>query len=126
VATVSNAASSKGLATGVEPGSSTITALFAGLAEQAPLTVTNATLDSITITPATADITLGESQQFTATGNFSAGGPENLTAQVIWTSSNVNVATINADGLASTADKGTTTITATMNGVKETAVLTVN
>jgi uncharacterized protein YjdB len=83
-------------------------------------------LDSITITPATADITLGESQQFTATGNFSAGGPENLTAQVIWTSSNVNVATINADGLASTADKGTTTITATMNGVKETAVLTVN
>jgi uncharacterized protein YjdB len=126
VATVSNAASSKGLATGVEPGSSTITALFAGLAAQAPLTVTGATLDSMTIAPASADIALGESQQFTATGNFSDGSTENLTAQVIWTSSNVNVATINADGLASTADKGTTTITATMNGVKETAVLTVN
>jgi uncharacterized protein YjdB len=126
VATVSNAASSKGLATGVEPGSSTITALFAGLAAQATLSVTGATLDSITIGPASADIALGESQQFTATGNFSDGSTENLTAQVTWTSSNVNVATINADGLASTAGKGTTTITATMNGVNETAVLTVN
>jgi uncharacterized protein YjdB len=126
VATVSNAASSKGLATGVEPGSSTITALFAGLTSQVTLTVTNATLDSITITPATADITLGKSQQFTATGNFSDGSTENLTVQVTWTSSNVSVATINADGLASTAGKGTTTITATMNGVKETATLTVN
>jgi len=126
VATVSNAASSKGLATGVEPGSATITALFAGLAAQAPLTVTGATLDSITLAPASADITLGESQQFTATGNFSDGTTENLTLQVTWTSSNVNVATINADGLASTAGKGTSTITATMNGVKETAVLTVN
>ena len=126
VATVSNAASSKGLATGVEPGTSTITALFAGLAAQATLTVTGATLDSITIGPASADIALGESQQFTATGNFSDGSTENLTAQVTWTSSNVNVATINADGLASTAGKGTTTITATMNGVNETAVLTVN
>ena len=126
VATVSNAASSKGLATGVAPGSATITALFAGLTQQAPLTVTNATLDSITIAPATPDIALGESQQFTATGNFSDGTTENLTAQVKWTSSNVSVATINADGIASTAGKGTTTITAAMNGVNETATLTVN
>jgi uncharacterized protein YjdB len=126
VATVSNAPSSKGLATGVGPGSATITALFAGLAAQATLSVTNATLDSITIGPTSADIALGESQQFTATGNFSDGSQENLTAQVTWTSSNVNVATINADGLASTAGKGTTTITATMNGVNETATLTVN
>jgi trimeric autotransporter adhesin len=126
VATVSNAASSKGLATGVAPGSATIAALFAGLTQQAPLTVTNATLDSITIAPASPNIALGESQQFTATGNFSDNSTENLTAQVTWTSSSVNVATINADGLASTAGKGTTTITATMNGVNETATLTVN
>ncbi len=126
IATVSNAASTKGLATGVAPGSATITALFAGLAGQAALTVTKATLNSITIAPGSADIVLGESQQFTATGNFSDNSTENLTAQVTWTSSNVNVATINADGLASTAGKGTTTITATMNGVKETATLTVN
>jgi hypothetical protein len=38
----------------------------------------------------------------------------------------VNVATINATGLANTAGTGTTTITAAMNGVSGTAVLTVH
>jgi uncharacterized protein YjdB len=126
VATVSNAPSSKGLATGVKPGSAIITALFAGLVAQASLAVTSATLQSITIAPASADIALGESQQFTATGNFSDNTTENLTGQVTWTSSDVNVAIINSDGLASTAAKGTTTITATMNGVSKTSTLTVD
>jgi hypothetical protein len=126
VATVSNAPSTEGLATGIATGNATITALFAGLAGQASLTVTNATLTSITIVPAMPDITLDGSQQFTATGNFSDGSTEQLTDQVTWTSSEATVATMSPDGLASPAGTGTTTITATMNGVKGTATLTVN
>jgi len=126
VATVSNAPSTEGLATGIATGNATITALFAGLAGQASLTVTNATLTSITIVPAMPDITLDGSQQFTATGNFSDGSTEQLTDQVTWTSSDASVATMSPDGLASPAGTGTTTITATMNGVKGTATLTVN
>jgi trimeric autotransporter adhesin len=126
VATVSNASPTKGLAAGVAPGTATITALFAGQSGAATLTVTNATLNSITVTPPDPSISLGETQQFTATGMFSDGTTEDLTAQVTWSSSEVSVATITAGGLASTAGKGTTTITAKMNGVPGTATLNVD
>lgn len=125
VATVSDATGSKGLASGLVPGAATITALFAGQVGMAYLTVTNASLTSITITPNPASIGLGSSQQFIATGNFSDGTTENLTSQVSWTSSSVNVAAISASGLAATAASGTTTITASMNEVYGMAVLTV-
>ena len=126
VATVSNASPTKGLAAGVAPGAATITALFAGQSGSAMLTVTNATLSTITVAPNGADISLGGTQQFTATGNFSDGSTEDLTAQVTWTSSDVSVATITAGGLASTAGSGSTTITARMSGVSGTATLNVD
>jgi uncharacterized protein YjdB len=125
VATVSDGAGSVGLATGIAPGAATITAVFAGQVGTALLTVTNAALTSITVTPSGASLVLGSSQQFTATGNFSDGTTENLTTQVAWSSSSVNVATIDGSGFASTAGTGTTTITASMNGVTATTVLTV-
>ena len=126
VATVSNAAPTKGLATGVAAGTSTITALFATLSGAATLTVTDATLSSITVAPGDATISLGDKQQFTAMGSFSDGTTEDLTAQVSWTSSEVSVATITAGGLASTAGQGNTTIRAKMNGVTGTTTLTVD
>ncbi len=126
IATVSNVSGSKGFATGVAPGTVTITALFAGQLGSASLTVTNATLSSITISPGSANIALGESQQFTATGSFSDGSSQNLSTQVDWTSSNANVATISTFGLATSAGTGTATITAALNGVSATAVLTVH
>jgi uncharacterized protein YjdB len=126
VATVSNASPTKGLAAGVAPGAATITALFAGQSGSATLTVTNATLNSITVAPNDANISLGGTQQFTATGTFSDGTTEDLTAQVTWSSSDVSVATITAGGLASTAGKGSTTIAAKMSGISGTASLTVD
>jgi trimeric autotransporter adhesin len=125
VATVSETAGTSGLASGIAPGTATITALFAGLVGTTSLTVTDAELTSITIIPSDASIALGGSQQFTATGNFSDGSAENLTTQVSWTSSNVNVAAIDSRGLANAAGTGTSTITASMNGVTGTTVLTV-
>ena len=125
VATVSDTSGSKGLATGLAPGNATVTAVFAGQVGTASLTVTNATLTSITVTPSASSIALGSSQQFTATGNFSDGSTQNLTTQVAWTSSNVNVAAIATNGIASTAVTGTATIIATMNGVSGSTTLTV-
>jgi hypothetical protein len=125
VATVTDGANG-GLASGVAPGTATITALFAGQVGVASLTVTNATLTSITVTPSNASIALGTNQSFTATGNFSDGTTEDLTTQVAWASSNINVATITASGLAKSGGTGTTTISASMNGVTGTATLTVD
>ncbi|HEV7217890.1 MAG TPA: Ig-like domain-containing protein [Terriglobales bacterium] len=126
VATVSNAAGTRGFATAVAPGSSTISAVFAGEVGTAGVAVTNATLASISITPGNPNITLGTSQVFVAIGTFSDGSTMNLSTQVAWSSSDVNVAVINTVGLATSASSGTTTITATLNGVSTTTTLTVN
>ena len=126
VATVSNAAGTRGFATAVAPGTSTISAVFAGQVGTAGVTVTNATLVSLSIVPDSPSITLGTSQVFVVTGTFSDGSTMNLSTQAVWTSSNVNVAVINAQGVATSATSGTTTITAALNGVSTTAILTVN
>jgi hypothetical protein len=125
VATVSEAVGTKGLAAGLTPGVATITALFAGQVGTASLTVTSASLTSITITPNAASIPAGSSQQFIATGNFSDGTTQNLTTQATWTSSTINVATASGSGLVNTATAGTTTISASMNGVSGSTVLAV-
>jgi trimeric autotransporter adhesin len=125
VATVSNASNNGGVATGVTTGNTTITAAFAGISATTTLTVTNATLNSINVTPANPAINLGASQQFTAQGTFSDGSVVNITVQTAWSSSDVVVATTNSSGVATSASRGTTTIQASLDGVNGTTVLTV-
>jgi trimeric autotransporter adhesin len=126
VATVSNAPNSDGVATGVAMGSTTIAASFQGQSDSANLTVTNATLVSITVTPANPSISLGSTQQFTATGSFTQGPDINITNQVAWSSTDPAVAVIKTSGVAVSAATGTTTIKASLNGVNGTTVLTVH
>lgn len=126
VATVSDASGSKGRATGVSPGTATLTAVFAGVVGTASLQVTNAKLNSIAITPGSPSISLGSLQQFTATGAFSDGSKINITNQVTWNSSNVSVAVIGATGNAVSAGTGSTTIAASFDGVASSTTLTVH
>jgi hypothetical protein len=70
---------------------------------------------------------LGNSQQFTANGNFSDGSAFNITSQVAWSSTSINVAVISGGGLANSAAVGTTTIKAVLGSAPAgTATLTVN
>jgi trimeric autotransporter adhesin len=127
VTTLSDAVgSSFGSATGNAPGSATVTAAFPGVVGVAPLTVTNATLSSIAIKPASPDVAAGSPQQFTATGTFSDSTTENLVEQVAWSSSDLSVAIIDKSGAALTTGTGTTTIGATLGAVSDTTVLTVH
>jgi len=116
-----------GVATGVAPGSVTITGTING---QSPatttLTVTNATVQSIAVTPANPTIALGSSQQFTATGTFSDGTTQDISSVVKWTLSTPTVAVINQTGVAASATHGTTNINATLTGTTGSTVLTVN
>ena len=78
------------------------------------LTVTDATLVSIEVTPAAPSITNSLTQQFTATGTLSDSSTQDLTTQVTWASSDSAVATVSnaagSNGLATTATGvGTTT-----------------
>ena len=115
--TWTNAAAS-GLATGSTVGTSTITATSGAIHGSTTLTVTAATLQSITVTPANPSIAKGLTQQFTATGTYSDNSTQNLTNSVTWT----NAA---AGGLATGSTVGTSTITATSGAIHGSTTLTV-
>src|SRR6266567_1108835 len=112
-ATISNTAGSKGLATAVAAGSTTVTATLGGCAGSTTVTVTAATLQSIGVTPTNPSIALGTTQQFTATGTFNDGTNQDLTTQVAWSSSTGN-ATVSSSGLATAVSAGSAVITATL------------
>ena len=82
-------------------------------------------LTSIEVTPETASIVIEGTQQFTATGTYSDYSTADLTTEVTWTSSNLDVATITTSGLATGVSKGTVTITAASNGLTDIATLKV-
>lgn len=83
-----------------------------------PLTVTNATLQSIAITSTAASLAPKGTLQLTATGTFSDGTTQDITAGVTWTSSNTAAATIGSqNGLALGQAAGTTQITAALGSV---------
>jgi hypothetical protein len=79
-----------------------------------------ATLQSIAVAPASPSpsVSVGGTQQFTATGTYSDSSTKNITASVTWASSNAGVATIGAStGLATGIAAGTTQITAMLGNV---------
>ncbi len=94
IATVSNAAGTKGQAKGLAQGATTIQATYAGVVGAADLTVTAAELVSIEVDPAVASIPAGRTQQFTATGKFTDDTTADITNQVTWSSDDTGVATI--------------------------------
>jgi hypothetical protein len=133
---------SAGLATAVGAGLTQVTAESGGFIATSDLTVTLPTTTppsggsgggsssgiTINVSPAAVTETFtGETTQFIATGNLTGTGtPQNLTNQVQWISSNVQVATISAGGLATATGAGTTTITAQSGGTSATSTLTVS
>lgn len=79
---------------------------------------------TVVVTPAAATIAAGASQQFSAQAFDGNGSPVSTT--FTWTSANSAVATVGANGLATGASAGSTTITAAAtNGVSGSATLTV-
>ena len=120
VATVSTT----GLVKALKEGTAVITAVdIAHPSITNSVTATVTSLTSITIAPLDATISAGTStQQFTATGTYSAAtpstAPADLTSSVTWSTSNAAVASISnstgSNGLATAGTTtGTTTITAT-------------
>jgi uncharacterized protein YjdB len=134
IAGVSNAAKRRGVATGKNAGTATITATDSAtlISGTTAITVSTATLQSITVTPRDSTIPNKTRQYFTATGTFSDGSSSDLTAVVSWSSSNEAIATISNQtfnqGIATGVSPGTVTITAfeSTRGLSATATLTVS
>jgi len=90
-------------------------------------------VDSISISPTSQSVAVGQTAQFTATGVTGHGthptSSSNVTNTVTWTSSVQAVASVSSTGVATGLSAGTTTITATMQGfsgaISSSATLTV-
>ncbi|MGE5207229.1 MAG: beta strand repeat-containing protein [Chlamydiota bacterium] len=123
VATVGNTGNS-GQVTGVGMGWTRISAVLNSIIASAIVNVNNATLVSLSISPANPTLSLGSNQQMMATGTFSDGSSQDLTQWVSWASSNNQVCVVNSSGYAITSGSGTTTITASFGSVNATTALT--
>jgi hypothetical protein len=95
-----------------------------GLATATATVIAPPVLTSIAVTPPAASIGDLFTQQFAATGTFSFGPTQDLTNSVIWSSSNLGVATISANGLASCHAAGSVTIVAASGAKNGYAALT--
>jgi hypothetical protein len=129
IASISNAAGTNGQATAVDPGSSLITATMGAFSDSTTMTVTPAVLASIAITPTNPSVPKGRTRQFTAMGTFTDATVVDMTNTVGWASSDETKATISnaagSRGLATAANPGPTTISATFGLMSTTTVMTV-
>ena len=82
-------------------------------------------LMSIGVTPNSASIALGLTQQLSAAGTYSDGTTKDITSSATWTSAATTVASVSTAGLVSSLAQGQSNITATLNAVAGSATITV-
>jgi len=98
VATVSSGGSSAGLVHAVGVGSTLVRAEYKSLVDTAPLTVTDAELTSISVTPDDINVSVGKFGNYIAIGTYSDATTTDITKEATWTSSDQSVVHINAFG----------------------------
>lgn len=125
VAIIGNSPGSAGLATSAGEGATAITATLGQVSSLAQLTVGQPSLVSIAIAPTNISIAVGATQQFQATGAFTDGSTQNLTASATWASSAPAVVSISAGGLASGLGLGNATISAASGSITNATGVTV-
>ncbi len=123
VATVGTA----GLVTAVAPGTTTITAICEGKTTAAVVTILKApeAVATVVLQPINGTLYVGEAGYFTVTLK-DANGNTLLDRDITWASSAPNVATAATDGLISGFAPGVAIITATSEGKRATASVTVS
>jgi trimeric autotransporter adhesin len=127
IANVSSSPGTQGLALAASPGSTSISASLGMVSSSASsMTVSNANLISISVTPAGSTVPLATSQQFVANGSFDDGTQQNISESANWTSSSPTVARVSSIGVVTGAGLGNTTITASSGAVNGTTSATVD
>lgn len=124
VAVVGNG-DNKGVVTGIVPGGITISARVGGMTSALPLSITDAIIVSLEISPGSATVAAGLTQSFTATGLYSDNTLSDVTGEALWGSQNRDVAVPDNSeafsGTYQTLVKGDGAITAVLGGVAASA-----
>lgn len=115
---------SDGLATSVGNGTTSISARAGGVTGTATLTVEQRA-DQVVVSPSSATLREGESQDFDA-AVFDSNDRRVNGADVRWSSSNGAVAEVSSTGRVTAKQPGSATITATADGASGSAGVTVN
>ena len=97
-------------------GSTTIAATLGAVTSSTSVTVTNATLESLQISPILVRSQLGTYVQLFATGLYSDNSFRDVTNLVAWTSANNAAVSVSATGLAHVQLAGTVVVTASLQG----------
>ena len=114
-----------GSATAVSNGEATITATAEGVQGTASVTVVQEAA-TISVTPASATLTsLGETAQLSVNA-VDANGNAIADPAISWSSSDEDVLTVDASGLATAVLNGSAVVTATSSGISATATMTVD
>jgi hypothetical protein len=83
------------------------------------------TLTAVTVSPGTQTVPMGVFVQYTATGTYSNGETQDITNQVVWSSESAQNVIIGSNGVAVGTATDSALISATLNGVKGFAHLTI-
>jgi Big-like domain-containing protein/polysaccharide lyase-like protein len=117
--------SSSGLYTaGLAPGGYVVTASAGGITGTALLTITDVSVASVAVSPASASMSIGSTRQLSAVVRDANGNV--LTGRAVtWATDSSAVATVSSGGLVTAAAVGSATITATSEGKSGAATVTV-
>jgi len=125
-ASVSSSPGTQGRAQGLAAGAADIGATLGALNGSAALTVTNANLVSLAVTPDGPTVPLAASQQFTATGNFDDGSSQDISTTAKWTTSDMTIARVSSAGVVTGVGLGSAGITATAAALSDTSTTQVD
>ena len=116
--------SSSGDVTGIALGTATITATSEGVSGSATVTVTRVPVATVSITPASGTVTVGQTATLSA-GVKDANGVVVSDRVVVWSSSDSRIVTVSTSGVVRGVAPGLAVITATSEGVSGTAAVAV-
>jgi RHS repeat-associated protein len=107
-----------GIAAAVNPGTTIIRATSGGITGTTNITVTEAPIGSIVVTPPNPSVLTGQSITFSATAVLEDGTSESLAGQAAWVSSDPAVMSIDpVTGVAQALAAGPTVVSASRDGV---------
>lgn len=116
--------SAAGVVTARAIGDATIAATSQGVSATAIVTVSPQSVASVRITPTAASVRVGGTARLSAEA-LSASGDVLSDRSIVWSSSNANVASVDASGVVTGKVPGAVTITATSEGRTGSAAVTV-
>lgn len=117
--------SAGGMVTGVAAGGAQISAVYQGVTGTDGVSIQSATLSSISISPSNPAIGKSKTLQLTATGNFSDGTQQDLTAMANWGTSQATIAAVSGSGMVTGMTAGGAQISAAYQGITGTDAVTI-